>query len=241
YEQYLDFVRNRRFRKTLLCHSDVKLDREPGPEIVRKFRFTTQAHPLRPTLDPALGAAEQFRTAKGLTFTTNNPWARTAAHLLSAAAPASVPYADLQQQVAAGLPDGITYDEERLRATLLQGTISSLFECHVFEPAFVTEVSARPTVSALARESAGRLSWVINRRHRMFEMDGLHKQLIGLMDGTRDREALIDVLAARVHEGMPLFDESNQPVREPDDVRKTVARGVDNAIRKLAKSALLVA
>src|SRR5947208_11701556 len=31
-EQYLDFVRFRTFRRTLLCHSDVRLSRPPDPK-----------------------------------------------------------------------------------------------------------------------------------------------------------------------------------------------------------------
>jgi SAM-dependent methyltransferase len=241
YEQYLDFVRNRRFRKSLLCHADVKLNRVPGPEVVRKFRFTAQAQPLRPTLDPAPDGSEQFRTRKGLTFTTNSPWIRTAAHLMWAAAPCSVPYAELERQVAAALPEGLDADSKALEVTLLRGVLSGLFEVHLFEPKFVTELSLRPTVSPLARVACTRLSWVTNRRHRMFELDGLHKQLIPLMDGSRDREALIETIAARVRDGMPLLDENDQPVRDPDEVRRVVGRGVDQVLERLAKSALLVA
>src|SRR5215813_2620286 len=34
-EQYLDFLKCRRFRQTLLCHADVRLNREPDPRCLR--------------------------------------------------------------------------------------------------------------------------------------------------------------------------------------------------------------
>src|SRR5262249_52315966 len=160
-------------------------------------------------------------------------------HLIWAAAPRSVPFAELARQVAAALPEGVEHDEERLTHGLLQGVFSSLLECHLFEPEFVTEVSMKPVASPLARVLAQNFDKVTNRRHRMFEVQGLPRQLISAMDGSRDRDALIELLETRVNSGMPLLDEQNQPVREPDQVRQALTRGVDGVLRRLAKSALL--
>jgi len=45
-EQYLDFLRLRRFRQTLLCHEGVVLDRNVTPEHLERFRFSAPARVL---------------------------------------------------------------------------------------------------------------------------------------------------------------------------------------------------
>lgn len=44
-EQYMDFLRDRRFRETLLCHQGVKLDRALRPERVRGLRVAAGLRP----------------------------------------------------------------------------------------------------------------------------------------------------------------------------------------------------
>ena len=39
-EQYMDFIRNRRFRSTLLCHDDIKLNRNVNSNDISKFTLT---------------------------------------------------------------------------------------------------------------------------------------------------------------------------------------------------------
>ena len=45
-EQYMDFVRNRMFRQTLLCHREVKLNRALGPWTATGFRIASSLRPL---------------------------------------------------------------------------------------------------------------------------------------------------------------------------------------------------
>jgi len=47
-EQYLDFLYNRMFRQTLLCHADVRLDYSLRPEAVTRFWVSSSAKPVPP-------------------------------------------------------------------------------------------------------------------------------------------------------------------------------------------------
>jgi methyltransferase-like protein len=240
YEQYLDFVRNRRFRRTLLCHASESINRTPEPEAMRRFRFTTLAEAPREPPDPSPAAGEQFHGPKGKTWTTNNPWLRTAVRQVSAAAPRSLSFAELAESLPHALPEGVGPDEEHLVLALFQGLLSGLFEAHVYEPAFATEVSERPVASPLARVLADKHHHAITRRHRMFDMEGLPRQLLVALDGSRDRGALVDLLLQRVRAGVPLLDDNNEPIRDPERVEQHLARGVSDVLRRFARTALLV-
>ena len=52
-EQYMDFVRNRTFRQTLLCHKERNVSRKlrPDPEMMSQFAVHSRAVPEEPDAD----------------------------------------------------------------------------------------------------------------------------------------------------------------------------------------------
>ena len=240
YEQYIDFVRNRRFRKTLLCHAGEAVCHEPGPEVMRRFRFIGYAQPKSAVPDPSPTGTDQFQMPTGSTWSTNNPWMRAAARAAWAASPRSLSFAELAQQVNGALPDGVSPDESRLTQALFQAVLSGLMEFHLFEPAFVAALSERPIATPLARVQLRNGNRVTNRRHHSVEMDALHRQVLTALDGSRDRNALVELLTDLVREGMPLVDENGQSVSEPNHVREVLGRAIDAALTRFARGAMLV-
>ena len=124
---------------------------------------------------------------------------------------------------------------------LFQAVVSGLMEFHLFEPAFVATLSERPVATPLARVQLKSGKRVTNRRHHVFETDDLHRQVLTALDGSRDRNALIEFLSDRVRDGMPLVDEKGQSVSEPNQVREVLGRAVDTALSRFARGAMLVA
>ena len=61
-EQYMDFLRNRMFRQTLLCHDNVKLDHALRPEAVQRMWIASPAKPVSDQPDLQSDAPEQFST-----------------------------------------------------------------------------------------------------------------------------------------------------------------------------------
>src|SRR5688572_7770830 len=84
-EQYMDFLRNRMFRQTLLVHDSVKLDHALRPEPVREFFVSTTAKP-EPTESASAEGAEAFKAGKA-TLSTTDPMMKSAMHCLAQAAP----------------------------------------------------------------------------------------------------------------------------------------------------------
>ena len=63
-EQYLDFMKCRRFRNSVICHSEATLSLEPTAEALRGLHFAT--HPMPPS-DPAECAAPKHAPPSGET------------------------------------------------------------------------------------------------------------------------------------------------------------------------------
>jgi hypothetical protein len=180
-EQYLDFFKGRMFRQTLLCHADVA-PTEPAPSVVRGMLAAT---PARPAGDLAPGRVE-FRGPRDTSLTTDHDLVKRALVQLGEAWPRAVPVAGLidSEDGAGALCD-----------TLLRAYAANFVELHTWAPELATAASERPVASALARLQAAEGTRITNLRHASVEVpDALGRRLITLLDGTRDRDALLRAL-----------------------------------------------
>jgi SAM-dependent methyltransferase len=172
-EQYLDFFKGRMFRQTLLCHADAELH-DAGLDVVRGMLAATPAR--------ATGETEgrtEFRGPLGATLTTDHEAVKAALVRLGEAWPAPVPVADLG-------------DDPTVAEMLRRAYAANLVHLHVWAPALATTPSERPAASALARLQVAAGTRVTTLRHTSVEVaDELGRRLIGLLDGTRDRPALL--------------------------------------------------
>jgi SAM-dependent methyltransferase len=177
-EQYLDFFKGRMFRQTLLCHAGVERI-EPAPAIVRGMLAAT---PARPAGELAPGRVE-FRGPRGGSLTTDHELVKRALVRLGEAWPRTVPVADLIDS-----EDGA----EALCETLLRAYAANFVQLHVWAPECAPAPSARPGARAPPRLQAADGTRVTNLRHAGVEVpDALGRRLITLLDGTRDRSALL--------------------------------------------------
>lgn len=71
-EQYLDFVKGRMFRETLLCHYEVKLRRPVETGRIRDFLVSTDIVPACPDLDPHAAGPAEFTTRAGQRLRTDH-------------------------------------------------------------------------------------------------------------------------------------------------------------------------
>lgn len=247
-EQYLDFLRNRTFRQTLLCHRDRVLVRDLTPAVVSRFSVASSAQPVSPTPDVRSQAREQFRAPNGATLTTGNPIIKAAMMALRKHWPRPLPYERLRAEAWAWLDPGmalrdaatVARTDQALAAELLQCYAANLVEFHHHIPPCVSGPSDRPEASPLARLMAGRGLRVINQRHEVVNLDEFSRHTVQLLDGTHDREALIEKLAGLVAQGTLVAQEGGMPVSNPERLRTVLATFLDQTLTNLVRLALLV-
>jgi methyltransferase-like protein/SAM-dependent methyltransferase len=241
-EQYLDFLRNRTFRKTLLCHAGVRLDRNPGPGIVRQFRLGSYVLPVSPQPDATSDAVEQFRGPFDVNVTTNNPLVKTLLICLAGQAPRALPFGELHDRVRERFGGPAAPTPEALAEAALQCFLKNLVELHVHEPPVATRLAERPVASPLARlQAANDVLRVTNLWHRVVELTVLDMLVLRLLDGSRDRAALIEALVKLVLDDVLTITHEGQPVRDPSLVRQAVGGALEPCLRRLLGCALLLA
>jgi SAM-dependent methyltransferase len=209
-EQLLDYVKVRRFRQTLLCRAEVELDRVLRVERIADFGVSSPTRGVAE--DPANPGRVTFGAPGGSRLTTEDEAVIGVLRLAGERWPAAVRVRDALGE--AGSPEVL----ERVGLALLRCYAANLVQLHVHLPQLVTHVSERPEASPLARLQVREQAEIANLRHATIPMgDDTGRRLLSLLDGTRDREAL---LAA---------------------VPELGADGLDAALALFARSSLLVA
>ncbi|HEX5718802.1 MAG TPA: methyltransferase regulatory domain-containing protein [Thermoanaerobaculia bacterium] len=233
-EQYLDFVLNRTFRRTLFCHAGIPVERTAAPERLRRLHAASSAKPVSSEPDLRPGRSESFLGEEGKTFSSSHPLAKAALVALAAAWPRAVPFGGL----LTSLGDGA--DEEGLADLLGSLFWSGVVDLHALPPLCTETVSVLPRTSSLARRQARAGLLVTSQRRRVLKLDDPMARFILLhLDGGRDRAALVRLLEWEVAEGRLDLVVDGKPV-EPGRVPVVLEALLEQHLRKMAEHALLV-
>jgi len=198
FEQYIDFLRCRRFRQTLLCHDGVTIDRSLEPSRLKGLFLASPLKPESETPDLSYGKIEQFSGPHEVQIGTDFPAAKAALVVLGKIYPLSLRFEALlkrsRELAAAGSVNGDDWPEQiarELAGMLLKMYATNAVELSASPPRFTVEVSERPEASRLVREQLKAGQVVVNQLHRLVEIrDDKARQLLQLADGTRDLATL---------------------------------------------------
>ncbi|HWM89368.1 MAG TPA: class I SAM-dependent methyltransferase [Thermoanaerobaculia bacterium] len=244
-EQYLDFVLNRTFRRTLLCHAATAVERAATPERMRRLHAASAARPVSDTPDLRGGKSESFQGPKGGNFSSGHPLAKATLVALTAVWPRALSFGDLLADTRARLAAAGEEADERADEEILADLLGSLVwsgvaEVHVVPPVCTEVVSESPRAAVLARRQVLAGPLVTNQRRRVLKLDDtMARFLLPHLDGTRDREALIRLLEREVEEGRLDLALDGGPV-ESGRRHRVLEAILDHHLRKMADYALLV-
>jgi SAM-dependent methyltransferase len=174
--QYLDFMHLRAFGETLLCGEEVELDRRPDAAVFDRMSFSS----------PARVKGEQIEGLHGVRLSAGQPAVEPIAMALGKSYPLPVAF----EEMAA-----LAESREALRQTLGAMVFTSFAQFHVHDFACQRRVTERPAASRLARYQARRSHEVTTVRHGLVALDEPGRQLLLLLDGTRNQGELARDLA----------------------------------------------
>jgi hypothetical protein len=236
FEQFVDFLINRKFRQSILRRSDSKPARAARLEDLDGL-YVSSAMTSIPLPPP-------FR---------NEPLLRSALGALNEIRPLSLSFESLLQAARARLttpPDGeaarLARDDQDLRADLLRAYTLKAVELATLPSSFVVELSETPVASPLARLQAQVGNTVTNLRHEAGQLSDFGRQVIRCLDGAHDRAAILQVLADPTENGRGVLSRSDPSVAcEPSPHERPAGKALENmledCLKKIARFALLVA
>lgn len=239
-EQYMDFVRNRQFRQTLLCKKDVRLNLDPDFAAVMNLFVALPASNASPN-----GQVQSTGDSNELSDAPREPLLDAAFTQLRITRPQALPFQELlaiaRSQVSAAQNDAsLAADAKKLATELLNGWKLNQIVLQTCSFPFYTTVSESPSTSAIARCQARTSPMVSDQLHRMVTLDDFAQQLVLLLDGSLNKEQIADRLFLLTKEGTLSTKEIDRDI--PDSkLRERVAVRLVEALELLAQNALLIA
>lgn len=243
-EQYMDFLRNRPFRQTLLCRREVSLVRNVDATALKAFFITCPLAPLSAVPSLEAGVKETFRGANNANITTENAYTKAFLLELVKAQPHPLSFAQAHAQASqalVGKAAAPTEQEMNALAGLLMNAYSrGLIEVAGWAAAVVAVPSAKPAVTPLARFQAGAGLQVTSLRHVAATFDAFSRKLMSLLDGSRDIAAINEELVAALTRKELNIARDGKPLTDEAEIRKIVAAMVPNTLGQIAKAGYLV-
>lgn len=203
-EERLDALINRSFRESIFIRADAPVAAETGPAGVVRLAI---ASALRPESADGLDGAGplHFRAPNGVQIAVSGALNKAALLHLRALWPQALPFEELMLAAGASVPQGALSSESirGLAALVYSAYTKNLIELHAAQPRFVREAGEHPTAHPWARMQAAEGPVVTNLLLDNFHLDDeTGRQLLPLLDGTRDRAALAEALG-RGTDGRP--------------------------------------
>lgn len=229
FEQYLDFLRMRRFRESIITHAGRTVSYPWRMDVLEECYFGSALEPLVP--DPPLENSNplRFTHPKAGEITVSEPLVKAVLLALRERWPELVGWRELIREASARakMPDPGEVETADALMTVKQALEAALIETSIAPNGCSTLLAATPWATATARDQAFRGVPVTTFRHSHVRLDPLHRAVLCALDGSNDRAAI----AARAREFLadPAFGAlaSERGVRIDEDL---VARTLEGLV-----------
>jgi methyltransferase-like protein/SAM-dependent methyltransferase len=247
-EQYMDFLRNRAFRQTLLVRNEVSFERTPSAKSLLRLQVASSARPEAQTVDMRPSEKVSFRRGVS-SLRTSDPVVKAAILHLANVWPLTVPFGELAalgRSIASGRPAAVDSDlmgsaTEQFANTLIRCFATSTIDLRSVASRFVTSVSERPRTGVLARVQASQGIGVTNRLHELVPLDEIQRRIVAACDGTRTPADLIENLGQALTRNEIILHHDGRKVTDPEMLPKLVGDLVPQILDLLASRGMLVA
>ncbi|MCO8120432.1 class I SAM-dependent methyltransferase [Stieleria sp. TO1_6] len=236
-EQYLDFLRNRKFRQTLLCHTNVSLSRAIDAQRLSNLWVASPISLRQPTDNDADNAdADQgcvFEHPTGRSIGVQSPHQQAMLQFLADRWPADTTVDELMQVTWDNTPADQRTDRSQchlqLCETLLELFSSNLVFLSTCPAACVSTISDRPWASELTRYQAANGSHLTSQRHDNVRLDEFTLAVVRHCDGQTTIEQIADQL--RESGIKKNADTSTDSMPTADEFRSAVQTSLNHLLR----------
>lgn len=243
-EQYMDFVRNRFFRQTLLCHANIEPKRRLTPVDLDGFLVASSITAEMDPVDLTPETSQNFITSNGLTISTSSPLTKAALTLLGEHWPRAVHIDNLIDQARLKLERADISDEAHLgRTQLLEDLLScyadNIIELHTWQADFTQIAGDTPAISALAAHQIRKGALIVNQRHEAIELPDLTKVIALMLDGMHSQDDVLANLVRMAEEGALNIKHNGQLITGMENIETFLRKTLPESLKSLASSAML--
>lgn len=246
-EQYMDFLRFRTFRDSLLVRPEIALQRKLDG---LRFHDLAVGSRMQSTgkIDLTPGVEVVFKAPQGVELTMKAPLNKAVFKILQDIAPQVMPVDRLIREASAmaGLADPTAEQYQHflraIGADFFRLAAAGAVDIAAGVWPMTTRVSTKPAVTKIARMAAeAQAQRVVNQRHEEVKFDDSLWRLIPLVDGTRTVEELAIALAERSQrEGWAMkTTDAEAQITDFEGIRKQLLQMLPRDLERLCKLGML--
>jgi methyltransferase-like protein/SAM-dependent methyltransferase len=247
-QQYLDFLRGREFRQTLLCHSVVQLDRNISTEKIRSWHLYSPVAWSLVKSDTYERGLDKFIEEKKAKLV--GVWQRIRSVLIDLQT--VYPQTRLVEDFVTSLMEGVDFqfldedvppmmDRDTIYSILLDLWAARILQFRLEPLPCVLNVSRKPEISRLVRYQLSQGKQVTTQLHTPLAISSPFDQMwLQLLDGTRDRAQVLAAIHDLLETGRLALPSSFQPKLDNQEIMKKIETEFDSNLARIAKMGLMV-
>ncbi len=247
-EQYMDFIRNRRFRSTLLCHASLDINRRIDVDAIDQFHLTTLAFPdVTVESDPLETGIEDgvpmTFSSGSATLQIRGRIPKTAMLILAECSRQPLDYEVLCRETMrrTGILH-IDYIREQLNEdlNLIRLLFAGMIQISSSKGPYTIRVPDLPKVTRMVQLQAADSDMVTNQRHSLVYLNSAEQIMVRYLDGRTPHAQLVDKLCSHIHTGELKLELNGCEVPATEDIAGHVALLCSSILDSLAEKALLI-
>jgi methyltransferase-like protein len=248
-EQYMDFINNRRFRSTLLCHKDKVINRALQPENLFKMKVSNAFRFHQAMLGYNFKDMVEFKLVapSGINITTNDKILIAAVLSMAENGVRPISIDDLMKKIEAKITsngNNFQINQQQFKTGLCLSLLKCIFmggiNIAVDDANYKKEISDKPKTSDLAQYQATIQNWVTNQRMEPVTLNSLDKVLLPFINGKNNKKALAKNLLPKFEDGTLKMKEGEVEITDSKIIEEKISNNIDSVLNRYAQLALLV-
>lgn len=182
--QYLDFIRNQRFRCTLLCHENVKINRHLFTHQIKSFYLSFNGQ-IKPEGHDPHTEEKMSCIGQHITLSLNHPLAKVAMLKLAQQKGKPIAFNALCDSVMKEIPNDRAYVEWFLveELNLMRLVLGGLVNIHSDGGRYADSPGDTPLAAKWIHYQLQHQTWVTNHRHENVSLNDIERFLLQNCDG----------------------------------------------------------
>jgi len=249
-EQYLDFIRNRMFRMSLITRKGKQPIYSVNPSCVQNLHLSSSLTSNEPNLNILATEQASFTCQNGVVMGVGEPLLKASLLVMQKAWPSSMPTMEILEKASAMLGLKLPTDAQALGQLVYQlgqmmvtaytsMPIGSV-EITTRPIPGITAISPKPKLFGFIANQAATLGAVTNIRHQIIRVGDFEKAIINYLDGTHDQDSIVKALLELV-KNQTITIQENGSLATPDRAEVVLRERLKVTLEQFLRRGLLEA
>lgn len=247
-EQYMDFINNRRFRSTILCRNDVKLNRSLNVDTIKQFLLSFKVAATKPITEIKLDNTTEvvefyFNGVKETPVSTSSPIMKAVLYTFAENWNNPLTFNEIVRLAGVKLPSAKKADIElELSNNAMRMVLSGYITIAAEGVQTTNKVSSKPKVTDLVRYQSEHIPglWVTNGTHERLGINLFEKFAFRYMDGKHSVDELNVKMMGHVEKGELTLSRDGAKIEDKKQIAAELTSMMTQTLERLKACAVLV-